>query len=74
MILLAMNPNSTAKVIDVEGTFLRGKFQDGNGVYIEVPAGFEQFYDKDTALWEIVPIYNLWDETGRTLRLQDSDR
>jgi hypothetical protein len=39
-----------AHVVDVKGAFLYGEFEDGEKVYIKIPLGFEEFYDRDTVL------------------------
>ena len=40
LMLLCMNPDWTSAVIDVEGAFLQGQFENGEELYIEVPDGF----------------------------------
>lgn len=55
--LLAMNPDWIAAVIDVEGAFLQGKFFNGEEIYVEIPEGFEEWYDDDEVLRMNVPIY-----------------
>jgi hypothetical protein len=57
--LCAMNPEWEVRVIDVEGAFLQGKFQNGEEMYMEVPDGMEQYYGsrKDVVLRMMVPIY-----------------
>jgi hypothetical protein len=41
--LCAMNPEWEIRIIDVEGAFLQGKFQNGEEMYMEVPDGMEQY-------------------------------
>jgi hypothetical protein len=50
--LCAMNPEWEVWVIDVEGAFLQGKFQNGDEMYMKVPDGMEQYYGsrKDVVL------------------------
>lgn len=57
--LFAQNPDWDVRVIDVEGAFLQGKFQNGEEMYMEVPDGMERFYGlrKDVVLKMLVPIY-----------------
>lgn len=55
--LLAMNTNWIAVVIDVEGAFLQGKFFNGEEIYVEIPDGFEEWYEDDEVLRMNVPIY-----------------
>ena len=47
-----MNPEWEVRVIDVEGAFRQGKFQNGEEMYMEVPDGMEQYYGshKDVVL------------------------
>jgi hypothetical protein len=53
-----MNPEWKVRVIDVEGEFLQGKFQNGEEMYMEVPDSMEQYYGsrKDVVLRMKVPI------------------
>jgi len=39
--LLCMNPSGITAIIDVEGVFIQGKFENGEEMYIEVPDGFK---------------------------------
>ena len=55
--LLALCPEWIAIVVDIEGAFLQGEFTDGEEIYIDVPEGFEEYYDDDTVLLLNVPIY-----------------
>lgn len=55
--LMAMNPDYIASVVDVEGAFLQGKFYDGEEIYIQIPSGFEPYYEDDVVLRLNVPIY-----------------
>ena len=43
-VLMASNPEWIAKIVDVEGAFLQGRFVNGEVMYIEVPDGMEEFY------------------------------
>ena len=56
---MCMNPNWIAEIVDVEGAFLQGKFENGEVMYIDVPDGMELFYGnhKDVVLHLNVPIY-----------------
>ena len=54
---MAMNPEWVARVIDIEGAFLQGKFVDEAELYIRVPNGFEEYYNDDVVLRLNVPIY-----------------
>jgi hypothetical protein len=55
--VLAMNPDYIASILDIVGAFLQGKFYDGEVLYIEVPDGFEPYYEDDEVLRLNVPIY-----------------
>jgi hypothetical protein len=37
----------TLEIIDVEGAFLQGKFENGDKLYIEVPDEFKEWYPGD---------------------------
>ena len=37
-------------IIDVEGVFLQGQFENGEELYIEVPDGFQEWYEGDVVL------------------------
>jgi hypothetical protein len=62
--------SSAAHLMDVHGAFLKGKFCDGEIIYMKVPQGFEKFYPKNVALLLLRTIYGLvqaalafWGET-----------
>ena len=58
LVLLAMNPKWISMLIDVEGAFLQGKFENGEELYAYVPDGFEKFYDEENEVLKLnVPIY-----------------
>ena len=42
--------NETGHLVDVNGAFLRGWFEDGEKIYMSIPKGFERFYPKDCLL------------------------
>jgi hypothetical protein len=48
-----------AHLMDVHGAFLKGKFRDGEIMYMKVPQGFEKFYPKNVALLLLRTIYGL---------------
>jgi hypothetical protein len=35
-------------VIDVKGAFLKGRFNNGEEIYLQIPQGFEIYYEKGT--------------------------
>ena len=50
----------TGELLDVKGAFLHGDFDEGKNVYMEVPQGFEQFYDASVyVLYLLQTIYGL---------------
>jgi hypothetical protein len=46
-----------AHLMDVHGAFLKGKFRDGEVIYMKVPQGIEKFYPKNVALLLLRTIY-----------------
>ena len=46
-----------AEVLDVQGAFLNGRFQNGEKVYMEVPEGFEKYYPNAILLLLLKTIY-----------------
>jgi hypothetical protein len=50
VLLLMLASGSITHVANVKGAFLHGKFDKGEKIYIKIPLGFEEFYDKDTNL------------------------
>ena len=57
--LLCMNPKWISRIVDVEGAFLQGKFENGEVIYSEVPDGMEECYGlkSDWVLLMNVPVY-----------------
>ena len=56
--LMGSNPIWVAEIVDVDGAFLQGRFVDGEILYIEVPAGFHEYYEDDVVFLRLnVPIY-----------------
>ena len=35
----------TGEVLDIQGAFLHGLFEDNEELYMEIPEGFEHYYD-----------------------------
>ena len=50
LMLFCMNPSWTSAVIDVEGAFLQGCFENGEELYIKFPDGFCKWYPDDVVL------------------------
>ena len=57
--LLCMNPKWISRIVDVEGAFLQGKFENEEVIYSEVPDGMEECYGpkQDWVLLMNVPVY-----------------
>eukprot|EP00957_Ditylum_brightwellii_P113579 8659520-Ditylum_brightwellii.AAC.1 len=49
----------TAELLDVQGAFLNGQFQNGEQLYMYVPQGFERFYPLNVLLLLLRTIYGL---------------
>ena len=45
VLALMLMANWQAWVVDVEGAFLHGEFDQGEEIHAEVPQGFERYYD-----------------------------
>ena len=52
-----MNPDWIVEVIDAEGALLKGKFVNGEVLFIKVTYGFKQYYGHDKIMRLNVPIY-----------------
>ncbi len=73
--MLCMNPSWTSAIIDVEGAFLQGRFENGEELYIEVPDGFQKWYPDDIILRMNVPLYGIKQAAYCfSRRLQDTPR
>ncbi|MGH7955289.1 MAG: reverse transcriptase domain-containing protein [Gloeomargaritales cyanobacterium] len=48
-----------AELVDVQGAFLSGEFEDNEQIFVEVPQGFEGFYPKEVVLMLIKTLYGL---------------
>jgi hypothetical protein len=44
MLILAIMANWLAWIVDVEGAFLQGRFQNGELIFMKIPNGFQKFY------------------------------
>ena len=42
LMLLCMHPSWNSVIIDVDGAFLQGHFENGEELYIKVPDGFQK--------------------------------
>jgi hypothetical protein len=49
----------SAQLVDVKGAFLCGNFKDGEEIFMEVPAGFEELYGAYVLLLLLQTIYGL---------------
>jgi hypothetical protein len=59
LILITMTPSWKTDINDVKGAFLNGLFSHGEKLYMEVPEGFEKYYDDDVVLELLKTIYGL---------------
>jgi Reverse transcriptase (RNA-dependent DNA polymerase) len=57
-VLLTMS-NWTARVVNMRGAFLKGRFANGEEMYLKVPEGFQKFYKKGVVLKLERTIYGL---------------
>jgi hypothetical protein len=71
----------TAHIMDVHGAFLKGKFKDGEIIFMKVPQGFEKFYPEGTILKLLRTIYGLkqaaiafWRETLKAFKYMKYNR
>jgi hypothetical protein len=44
VLILAIMANWLAWIVDVEGAFLQGGFQNGELIFMKIPNGFQKFY------------------------------
>ena len=51
VLILMIMGNFVGHLVDVNGAFLHGKFDDGEKVYMKVPQGFEKHFPEDVVLW-----------------------
>jgi hypothetical protein len=51
-----MNPGWISAIINVEGAFLQGRFENGKELYTDVPDGFVEHYSGDVVLQMNVPM------------------
>ena len=47
------------KILDVKGSFLRGKFKNGEKVHMKVPEGFKKYYPPNTLLLLLAKLYGI---------------
>ena len=57
MMVLIIMASIWAEVLDVQGAFLNGRFQNGEKVYMKIPEGFEQYYPDEILLLLLKTIY-----------------
>ena len=60
MLILSIMARMWQEVLDVQGAFLYGTFEDGIRVYMEVPQGFEKFYPGNVVLLLLKTLYGAW--------------
>ena len=76
LMLLCMNPSWMSAIIDVEGAFLEGCFENGEELYIDVPDEVQKWYPDDVVLWMNmnVPLYRIKQHTASSRNLQGTLR
>ena len=56
---MAIISKQAIEVLDVQGAFLNGEFEDGEIIYMKVSQGFEKYYPKNVVLQLMKTIYGL---------------
>jgi hypothetical protein len=59
MLVLAIKFNWLAWIVDVEGAFLQGRFQNGKQIFMKIPDGFQKFYPSYVVLKLLQTLYGL---------------
>jgi hypothetical protein len=59
VLILAIMANWLAWIIDVEGAFLQGRFQNGEQIFMKIPNGFQNFYPSSIMLKLLRKLYGL---------------
>ena len=59
MMVLMLMAAWDSKIVDVKGAFLLGELEQNEQIYMEIPEGFEQFYDADCLLLLLKTLYGL---------------
>jgi hypothetical protein len=59
IILIMLTLAEWERHVDVKGAFLKGRFNDGEEMYLQIPQGFEIYYEKGTILKLQRTIYGL---------------
>jgi hypothetical protein len=54
MFVLAIMAGHSIHVVDVQGAFLNGEFENDEKIYMVIPKGFERFYDPETTILLLV--------------------
>ena len=57
--IVAIMAKWTIEVLDVQGAFLNGEFEDGEIIYMKVPQGFKKYYPGNVVLQLMKTIYGL---------------
>ena len=53
LLVLMLMANFTSYIVDVQGAFLHGEFDNGQVVYCKIPEGFESLYDPSKYCWRL---------------------
>ena len=54
LLVLMLIANFTAYIVDVQGGFLLGDFDNGEVLYCKIPEGFEEIYDPNVYCWKLL--------------------
>jgi hypothetical protein len=59
VLILAIMANWLAWILDVEGAFLQGRFQNGELIFMKIPNGFQKFYPSYVMLKLLRTLYEM---------------
>jgi uncharacterized membrane protein YadS len=59
MLILPIMANWLAWIVDVEGAFLQGRFQNGEQIFMKIPDGFQKFFPLYVMLKLLRTLYGL---------------
>jgi hypothetical protein len=59
VLILAIMANWLAWIVDAEGAFLQGRFQNGELIFMKIPNGFQKFYPSNVMLKLLRTLYGL---------------
>lgn len=75
MLTIALMGRWAMHVVNVKGAFLLGEFDDGIEIHMEIPEGFEQWYEHDELWLLLQTIYGIkqaamafWREVNKAMK------